>query len=70
MNWLSILSATDSELRHRFPALKRYLDLGFELDPIQHRTSEGRLCLRTLNQRLFVNPTTGDMSCDLTAGVS
>lgn len=60
MNWLQIFSASDAELADYFIPLRRYFANGFKHDPVHDRWEEREICLRTPQQTLFVDPTTGD----------
>lgn len=43
------------------PAVRRFLDSGFTHNPFKDAPKFGFVCLESPNQRLYVNPETGDM---------
>jgi len=59
MTWFQLLNAKWPDLIVRYPFLRRYFELGFELDATHH--ADNRLAIRSRNQDLMVDLETGEL---------
>lgn len=63
--WFQLTRITRGEAFDKFPNARRFINLGFELDPLLHE--DGKLGLKSRNQTLRLDLETGDVECVLSA---
>lgn len=58
----TLMALKADEVRAKYPVARRFIDLGFQLDPRNH--ADNLLALTSLNQSIRLNLTSGD--CEFT----
>lgn len=63
--WFQLVSIDAPTAYALFPCARRFINLGFQVDPLLHE--DGKLGLKSVNQTLRLDLETGDVECVLSA---